>query len=109
MAGVILEVPSKNWECPSCGFQTVTRDPRPHMPTHPCPKYNGFSVPLVEVFGDALKKHSVRHVVKERDDYVGKEIVQLGPDGKPIMALITERADGSNDTRIYAPTAQPDR
>lgn len=79
------------------------------MPTHPCPKFNGFSVPLVEVFGDALKKLSTRHVVKHRDDYVGAEEAQIGPDGKPIMALITERADGSNDTRIYSPRARPER
>jgi len=107
MAPVILN-PERHWECPSCGYQHVTHDARPHMPTHPCPKYNGFSVPLSEVTGEKLKKNSVRHVMKHRDDYVNKELVRLGPDGKPIMALRTERSDGSNDTRIYAPTAQPE-
>lgn len=80
------------------------------MPTHPCPNFNGFSVPLVEVIkGDALKKLAHRHVVIGRDDYVGNEEVQFGPDGKPIMALRTERADGSHDTRIYAPRSRPER
>ena len=101
----ILSVPERRWECPSCGFQHVTKDPRPVTPTHPCPKFNGFSVPLAEVQGKALKKNSVRHVLQHREDFVENEIVQLGPDGKPIMAIRTERSDGSNDVRIYAPMA----
>ncbi|MGR6922559.1 hypothetical protein ACU635_50610 [[Actinomadura] parvosata] len=40
----------------------------------------------------------------EREDYVGRELVQLDGNGRPIMAVITEREDGQ-DCTVYAPTA----
>jgi hypothetical protein len=47
-------------------------------------------------------------ILREREDYVGTERVQLiEVDGKarPVMAAVTERPDGSNDTVVYAPVA----
>lgn len=102
---IVMLDPTKHWECPSCGLQKVTTDGRPITPLHGCANLNGLSVPYVEVIkGQELKKNSVRHIVNEREDYVGKENVQIH-NGRPIMNLITERADGSNDVRVYAPAA----
>jgi len=56
-------------------------------------------VPLIEA-GTKVKVTAV-----EREDYVGNEQVQLDPTGRPVMAVITEREDGSNDVSVYAPTA----
>jgi len=47
---------------------------------------------------------SVRAV--EREDYVGQEIVQYDGNGRPIMSVITDRADGSNDVTVLAPTVR---
>lgn len=105
---VIFEVKERHWECPSCGRQHVSRDPRPHTPTHVCPELSGLSAPFVEVLeGQSLKKNSVRHKIKEREDYIGDEVGVIIKDGRPVMALDTERSDGSNDTRIFPPVAQP--
>lgn len=50
-----------------------------------------------------------RVVLREREDYVNGERVQLiaVEDGKPrpIMSAVTEHADGSNDAVIFAPAA----
>lgn len=99
--------PERHWQCPSCGLQHVTREHRPHVPMHPCRGLRGILTPYVEVPpGMAeLRKHSVRHVAKVREDFVGSEIVRKDADGRPIMAVSTERADGSNDLHVFAPTA----
>jgi hypothetical protein len=70
---------------------------------HVCPKTRYLTTPMVRAGTKA------RIVLKEREDYVGTEKVQLDPErGRPVMSLITERADGSNDVRVYAPTASAD-
>lgn len=33
------------WECPSCGGQATTAEPRPVHPTHSCPAHRGLSMP----------------------------------------------------------------
>lgn len=97
--------PSKRWECPSCGLQHETRDARPHTPMHPCPGLRGLLAPFVEVVGE-LKKNSVRHVAVEREDYVSDEPrVTVDDAGRPMMAVRTEHADGSNDCHVFAPAA----
>lgn len=40
----------------------------------------------------------------EREDYVGQEDVVRDSDGRPVMAVVTERSDGQ-DVAVYAPTA----
>lgn len=94
----------KRWECPSCGGQHVTHEPRPHVPMHPCKGLGGLLAPFVEVHGD-LVKGSVQHRVVEREDYVGDEQGVPMIDGRPIMAVRTERADGSNDVHVFPGTA----
>lgn len=68
------------------------------IPHHPCPGFAGLMVPLVP---DGTRA-DVRAV--ERPDYVGGELVQLDGNGRPIMAVVTERDEGM-DCRVFAPTA----
>lgn len=66
---------------------------------HPCPGLAGLTAPMV------LKGSGARVFAVERADYVGKERVQLDGNGRPVMSVITERPDGSNDCIALAPTA----
>lgn len=43
--------------------------------------------------------------IVERGDYIGSELVQTDGNGRPVMAVVTERADGQ-DCTVFAPTAQ---
>lgn len=100
--GVLLEIPPLHWACPSCSWTHVTRLAQPHTPMHPCPGAGGMNV-----FGVAAQQvATVHHVVREREDYVGGELVQLAPEtGRPVMAVETHYADGRTDSAVYAPTA----
>lgn len=92
--------PTHRWQCPSCAARHVTHEARPHVPMHPCPALD-LVAPFVEVFADDLAAGSVRHVVNEREDYVGDETCTYA-NGRPIMSVSTERADGSNDIHAFA-------
>lgn len=98
MAVPVLKAPTIHWVCEYCPFEDITNEPRPHQRFHRCPGLKGITAPMIEK--DA--KWHVRTV--EREDYVGSEIVQTDSDGRPIMALITERPDGQ-DVAVLAPTA----
>jgi uncharacterized protein YodC (DUF2158 family) len=103
---VILDVPTRRWQCPSCLALHETREARVHVPMHPCPKLHGVVAPYVELHATAeLAKSATRHVVKEREDYIGDEVVRTDGTGRPVMAVVTERADGSNDCHAFAGTA----
>ena len=104
-SGAVLLATERHWECPSCGLQHVTRQHKPHVPMHPCRGLRGVLAPYVEVHGVELAKRSVRHVVNAREDYVGAELVRRDADGRPVMSVSTERADGSNDCHVFVPTA----
>jgi hypothetical protein len=66
---------------------------------HPCPKLRGLSTPMVP----AGTKAKVE--LKEREDYVNGEAVQLDPElGRPVMSVVTTRDDGQ-DVTVYAPSA----
>lgn len=99
MTATFLNPPEHRWQCPSCLGLHVTREARPHTPMHPCPALGGLTAPFVEVHGTELAHGAARHVVVEREDYIG------GSNAGRTMALRTERADGSNDCTVYAPTA----
>jgi hypothetical protein len=47
-----------------------------------------------------------RVFTREREDYVGREAVLLDGNGRPIMAVVTERPDGSNDVLVNVPAAR---
>lgn len=98
--------PQKRWQCPSCDVQHVTHEARPHTPMHPCSKMAGLVAPFVEVTGVELDRRAARLVRVDREDYVGAEIVRTDAEGRPAMAVITERADGSNDCHVFAGAAR---
>ena len=95
-----LLAPVTSWYCPQCGKRDQTRQSGPHTRMHVCPKLRLLTVPMVR------EGTKARIVLNEREDYVGSERVQLDPErGRPVMNIVTERADGSNDVRVFAPTA----
>lgn len=94
----LLAVPETRWYCPRCPATAVTKEPGVHTRFHPCGAMGGFTSPMVEVGQDA------KVVVNEREDYIAGEDVQLH-DGRPIMNITTEYADGRTDVAVYAPTA----
>lgn len=85
------------WECPRCNLTDVTREPKPNR-FHPCPALSGITAPMV------MAGSRVKVTVHEREDYVGDETV-TSVGGRPIMSVVTEREDGSNDVVVYAPAA----
>ena len=89
--------PRMRWECPNCSLTDVTGQ----VPNryHPCAGLNGVMAPMVPA-GQKVKITS-----HEREDYIGKEVVQLAPNGRPVMSVVTERPDGSNDVMVFAPSA----
>lgn len=86
-----------DWHCPNCGATDQTRQAGPHTRMHVCPKLHGLTAPMVQV------GVSARVYAREREDYVGTERVQTDDRGRPVMSIVTERADGSNDVRVLAP------
>lgn len=95
----ILVAPRRQWECPNCSFTDITHEAKPHTRFHACAGLKGISAPMVEA-GTKVKISAI-----EREDYVGTEKVQTNTEGRPVMAVITEREDGSNDVSVFAPTA----
>lgn len=86
------------WSCPNCTTTVVTYLSEPHSKMHACKGLHGMTVPMVS---DGVKS---RVYAVERGDYIGKELVTLDGEGRPIMSVITERDDGQ-DCTVYAPTA----
>lgn len=94
---MILEV-RQHWVCPNCTAQAVTAGAPNRF--HTCPGLGLITAPMVLEGTDC----QVRAVVRE--DYVGGELVQYDVYGRPVMAVVTERPDGSNDVAVLAPTAR---
>lgn len=92
---------TREWYCPECGRRDVTPASTPNR-WHICPRLRGLNAPLVPA------GVSARIFLREREDYVGADAgrVQLDPElRRPVMSIITERADGSNDAIVLAPVA----
>jgi hypothetical protein len=85
--------PVHRWYCPNCPAESVTHEAKPHTRFHECPGLMGLTAPMIEV-GQKVQVTAV-----EREDYIGNENV-----GR-VMAVKTERSDGSNDVAVFAPTA----
>ena len=99
MAIPILALPVHTWHCPSCGEQDQTRESQPHTRMHSCRALGGLTTPMASGLPGRA-----RHVVNEREDYVGSEDVTM-VDGRPVMNVTTEYADGHTDVAAYAATA----
>lgn len=72
---------------------------------HGCSGMRGLLAPMVRVPAERIElpRGSVRTVAVERGDYVAGAGVQTDGEGRPVMAVRTDRADGSFDTTILAP------
>jgi hypothetical protein len=86
-----------DWVCPNgCGQTDRTRPLPPNASRfHTCPRLHSLTAPLVRD-GSDCKVFAV-----ERADYLGREEQRTGDDGRPYMAVVTERADGSNDAAVF--------
>lgn len=96
---VLLDPPPIRWICANgCGVVDLTPAGTPNR-FHPCRVLRGITAPLVP------ENSGARVRVIERQDYIGGEDVQRDGEGRPVMSVITERPDGSNDVIVMAPTA----
>lgn len=90
----------RRWHCPECRKTDVTNDSGVGTRYHICPKMRGLSVPMV------LAGVKAKLVLREREDYIGDEMVQLDPERRrPVMSITTER-DNGQDVVVFAPTAR---
>lgn len=87
------------WVCPNCDQMDVTHEARPHSRFHTCSGLRGLTAPFVP------EGTSCKVVAREREDYVGSELVQTDANGRPVMSVVTTRDDGE-DCLVFAPTAQ---
>lgn len=88
----------RRWVCPNCPATDVTREAQPHTRFHACRGLRGLTAPMVPA-GTRCKVEAV-----QRQDYVGRELVQTDAGGRPVMAVVTTRDDG-NDVAVLAPCA----
>jgi hypothetical protein len=96
---ILLEPPLTQWECPNCDLTQATRTPPAQIAFHSCAGLAGLNAPMVPA-GTGAKV-----TAREREDYIASEDVQYDGNGRPIMQIVTERPDGSNDVVVLAPTA----
>jgi hypothetical protein len=91
----------QDWECPRCHLTDRTRPLPPGTAArmHDCPALHGLTAPLVPAGTDCTL------VAVERGDYLNGAQQRTGDDGRPYMAIRTERADGSNDLVVFPEVA----
>lgn len=94
----LLAAPERRWECPNCDFTDVTYEAGPVSRFHNCRGLRGLSAPMVPAGAKA------KVVAVEREDYVGREMVQTDAEGRPVMAIVTVRDEGQ-DCTVLAPCA----
>lgn len=90
----------QHWYCPNC--DAAARTTTGSLPMHSCFGLHSLTIPLVRA-GIKCKIEAV-----ERQDYIGKELVQADAHGRPVMSVITTRDDGQ-DCTIFPPTAHAER
>ncbi len=91
----------REWYCPACHKTDITTDMhggKPHTRFHTCPKLGFLTTPMLPV-GVKGKLEA-----REREDYVGNEMVRLDANNRPVMSVVTTR-DNGQDTTVYAATA----
>ena len=96
-AAVLL---SPEWYCPNCTTTARLPIPKPgqtHL--HTCPGLRGLTAPMIAL---GIRAKVEAH---EREDYIGRDMVQLDPErGRPVMSINTTRDEGT-DAVVFAPTA----
>lgn len=86
------------WRCPNCKAEHRSPTILPNR-FHVCPRLRYLTAPMV-LAGTAAKVE-----LRERQDYVGKGMVQLDPElRRPVMSIVTTR-DSGQDCVVLAPTA----
>ncbi len=95
----LLEPSVTRWWCPNCDHTDATKVAGPHSRFHSCRGLAGLTTPMLPEGAPA------KITAREREDYIGAEDVQVDGNGRPIMQVVTERPDGSNDVIVFAPTA----
>ena len=91
--------PIRHWYCPNCGLTQETREARPHVRMHTCPKLFGLTAPMLQ---EGVK---AKVTVHEREDYVGREVgVRMDENGRAVMSVETTRDEGT-DAIVFVPTA----
>lgn len=104
MADIPLLASVQSWYCPNCGLHDQTKGIAPGAGggmarMHPCPRLRGVLAPLL------LEGVRAKVELREREDYVGNEQVQVDPERRrPVMSVITTR-DNGQDAIVFAPTA----
>lgn len=96
-SAMLLEPPVIHWYCPNCTQVDTTREARPHTRFHTCSGLRGLTAPFLQV-GVKAKVEA-----RDREDYVGTDIVQRDENGRPVMSVVTTRDDGQ-DAIVFAPT-----
>jgi hypothetical protein len=86
----------QEWYCPKCTEAARTVDDS--IPVHKCQYGNGLISPLIRSGTKA------KIIVVEREDYVGKEKVQLDTARRPVMSVTTVRDEGQ-DCIVFPATA----
>lgn len=94
----ILAPPEQRWECPNCDVTSATRRADVHTEMHHCRGLAGLWTPMVPA-GQHCKV-----VAQEREDYIGRELVQLDGNRRPVMAAVITRDEGE-DRAVYVPLA----
>jgi hypothetical protein len=89
----ILLDPVRFWRCASCGLTEHAQVAAGQARMHPCPALEGLTVPLEPVSNPDSKPIS-RHVAVMAEDYIGDR-------SNPVVAVRTDRPDGSNDLNVF--------
>lgn len=88
---------SRNWQCPNCDQESVTAGDVANR-FHRCKGLRGLLAPMVAA-GTRAKVQA-----REREDYVGQELVRADINGRPVMSVVTTR-DTGEDCMVFAPCA----
>jgi hypothetical protein len=97
----MLPVPIREWWCPACGLHDQTQEARPHTRYHTCPKLRYLSIPLSQMPEEGI---AAKIEARDIEDYVGRQLVQVDGNGRPVMSVVTTR-DNGQDCAVYPPTA----
>jgi hypothetical protein len=92
MAGIPLDVPVRDWHCPTCDYRDRTQEAAVHTRFHNCPAMGGLGLPMVEVRG-----------VDGRAD--ARAVVNLVEDGPDLASVSTEHGSGRVDCTVFPETA----